>query len=523
MTSPSGPAVIGGAAGKGSRLAAAKARAGGTQGFDPGPLWMRILPSVFTFCVVLAGITVPSYWRDEAATLAAVQRPFGDLVRMLGNVDAVHGAYYLLAWVIVRIFGTGELALRLPSAIAMCLAAGFVAALGRRLVSPHAGLAAGVVLIVLPQIAFYGQDARSYAMVTTAAAIASYLLVRALQARPGERRTWWSGYAAAVALLGVLNIFGLLLVPANAVTVALRCRRPAAGQSRRALALGWLGAAAAGCVLASPLLYLGYLQREQVSWLKTPDGLTGLGQLVGTRGMQVAAILIIGGGLLASAIAGADRLKATWPRMLGEVSLPWVILPPALLLTGSLITPMYTFRYVVFCIPAVALLIGAGIAALGRIAGTAAFIALAVLSFSAQVQIREPGGHRDDIRQADQIVAANRRPGDTVLYTNPNAQSFGAAYPYGLGRLRNIALAQPAIPSGTLAGTDASYPVIRHRLGTVSRLWVININKNSAVTYRGRPILAGLHLGQVFTWRTSDIWLRLYVRQGGPAAAHSRR
>ena len=70
-----------------------------------------------------------------------------------------------LAWVVVRLFGYGELALRLPSAIAMAVAAVFVAALGRRLVSPGAGLAAGLLFAVIPDISLYGQDARSYAMV----------------------------------------------------------------------------------------------------------------------------------------------------------------------------------------------------------------------------------------------------------------------------------------------------------------------------------------------------------------------
>jgi mannosyltransferase len=523
MTSSSGPVVIGGAARKSGRAAAAQQQPGAARGYDPGPWWMRALPSAFTFVVLLAGITGPSYWRDEAATLAAVQRPFGDMVRMLGNVDAVHGAYYMFAWGVVRLFGTGELALRLPSAITMCIAAGFVAALGRRLVSPAAGLAAGLVLVLLPQIDFYGQDARSYAMVVMVAVIASYFLVRALQAPPDERRRWWFAYAAAIALLGILNIFGLLLVPANAVTVALRCRRPAEGESRRTLALSWLGAAAAGCVLASPLLYLAYLQRSQVSWLRTPDGLKGLDQLVGNINMMIWAAVIVAAGLIVSAIAGIDRLRAAWPAMVTELSLPWLILPPAILLTASLITPMYTFRYVVFCVPAVALLLGTGIAALSRIAGPVAFIVaplafivLAALSFRNQAYYREPGGHKDDIRQADKIVAAHRQPGDQVLYVSPYPASLAeiaAAYPYGLDKLRNIERARAAIPSGTIAGIDAPYPVVRQRLASVSRLWVVIINNDSPVTYHGKPILAGLHLRPVSSWRTSDLWLQLYVRQ----------
>ena len=68
-------------------------------------------------------------------------------------------------------------------------------------------------------------------------------------------------------MLGIINIFGLLLVPAHAVTMALYCRRGLREAAPRKLAFGWLTAVAAGLVVASPLLVLGYLQRGQIAWL----------------------------------------------------------------------------------------------------------------------------------------------------------------------------------------------------------------------------------------------------------------
>ena len=73
-------------------LAAGPARTPARR-YDGGPVWMRVIPPVVTLAVMLWGISGSSYWRDESATLAAVQRPFGQLIRMLGHVDAVHGAY----------------------------------------------------------------------------------------------------------------------------------------------------------------------------------------------------------------------------------------------------------------------------------------------------------------------------------------------------------------------------------------------------------------------------------------------
>ncbi len=75
-----------------------------------------------------------------------------------------------------------------------------------------------------------------------------------------------------------------------------------------------------------------------------------------------------------------------------------------------------------------------------------------------------------------------------VLYTNPNAESFGAAYSYGLGKLRNIALKQGPIPSGTLAGASAPVSVIKERLRHAKRVWVVEINRLDT-----DPVLVGLN------------------------------
>ena len=190
-----------------------------------GLLLMRAAAPAVTLAMMLWRIQRPSYWRDEGATLAAVQRPFGELIRMLGNVDAVHGAYYMIIWAVVRFGGTGEFATRLPSALAMAVAAAGVAAIGRRLASPRAGLFAGLIFAVLPEISWYGQDARSYAMGSALATTASFLLVRVLGAG-GSRRGWLAGYGLALTGLGLGNIFGLLLIPAHGLTVALTARRP---------------------------------------------------------------------------------------------------------------------------------------------------------------------------------------------------------------------------------------------------------------------------------------------------------
>ena len=186
---------------------------------DPGPAWLPLVPALVTLLVGLYKITGPSFTRDESATLAAVHRSFPQLVSMLGHVDVVHGAYYALIWVVVRIGGSGEFALRLPSAIAMAVAAAMVTLLGRRLVSSWAGLAAGLTFAFLPQVSWFAENAREGAVLTALACVASYCLLRALQ-QDAARGRWLAGYGVTLVALGLTNLFGLLLVVAHAVTLA---------------------------------------------------------------------------------------------------------------------------------------------------------------------------------------------------------------------------------------------------------------------------------------------------------------
>jgi mannosyltransferase len=521
----------------------------------PWPMWLWWLPSAVTACVLSIGVAVPSYWQDEAATVAALRRPVGALLRMLGHVDAVHGLYYLLMWPIGLEFGYGETALRLPAALAASLAAGLVAALGRKLAGRWTALAAGLMFAVLPAVSLYGQMARSYAFVILAAATASLALVHAMG--PGARRRSWWLYAGSLTLLGALNIFGLLLVPAHGITMLATLRRRGSISSRPRSPAGgpeparaWILASGCAVALTSPLLVLGYRQRAQLSWM----GPVGLGnirnaaELLGPPWMTAALLLVIASGLAlrrrprpAGTVIPARTALAAGPVLAGPVPagpvpadgsqlgapsagvrladlcLPWLLLPPiALLLASALITPVYAVRYTVFCVPAGALLAGSGVTALARrwrqrYAGLVAavlIVVLAVLGLGQQVQYRQQGGHGEDIAEADEMIAASFRPGEAVYYLQPQAMTVGAAYLYGLSWLRTVQVAESAIRSGTLAGTQVPVSVLRQRLAASPRFWTVQLDALTPPL----AVLDGLHVRLWWTWQVGDLWMQLYVR-----------
>jgi len=495
----------------------------------PDPLaagWVAIGPAVITLVVTLYRIGVPSFTRDEGATLLAVHRSFPQMIRMLGNVDVVHTEYYALIWVTTRLAGSGELAARAPSAVAMAVAAGVVTLLGQRLVSGRAGLASGLLFAALPSVSFYAEDAREYALVTALATIASYFLVRALQAgtpkagrSPGPALI---GYAAAMALLGLGNILSLLLIAAHAVTVAVwhRCYR-GPGQP---FVLRWLASVAVAVVVASPVAIIASGQAHQVQWIK-PPGLVAIIAMAGLVGPQpmffiVVAVVVIA--LVTSLVSGRARLRADWPAGLWGLAVPWLFLPPALLFTVSVIPvthPLYVFRYIAFCIPAAALLAGTALAALARAAvgwavAVAALIVIVVAGLGTQASERLPTGHGYDIRLANQAVASHERPGDALMNVRYWPLSWGGGvergmegeYPYGLARLRDISQARGPVASATLGGTFARPSVENHRLATVTRLWVASWSKAPA------PLPRRLGFTVAYTLHAKGVWLRLYTR-----------
>jgi mannosyltransferase len=453
-----------------------------------------LVPALVTLVIGAWDLGRPSYWRDEAATLDAEARSVPALLRMLTNVDAVHGAYYLLMWPIVHTFGTAEVVLRLPSLLAMTAAAAGVAALGRRLHSPRAGLLAGLVFAVLPQVSRYGQEGRSYALVLACAVLASYLLVRAA-GQPGRR--WLAGYGCAIAALGLLNLFGLLLLAGHAVFLLA---------GHRTLLRRWLIVAALACLPALPVVELAWQQRDQLGWLTAPDA-TASGALTvwlaGSTGSVVLVSVLIGLGLRSRTGAATAWL-----------ALPWLVTPPVLLLAAAEVAmPVYMPRYVAYCLPALALPVGVGLAGIAVAPRVIALLLIAGLGLPTQLAQRQVDGHFDDIRVAADIIAARERPGDGVLYACPAChytdmpREFAFGYPAAFGPLDDLALAQSPSASGTLRGTQTGQATLGRRLDGVSRVWLVETGGTSVpVPLAG----SGLHLAAVYP--AGDITVTLYER-----------
>jgi mannosyltransferase len=536
--------------------------------------WSR--PLVIAVPMAVAAVTggyqlgSPSLWRDEAYTKDAIGRPAGQLVAMLGHQDAVHGAYYLLMHVIAGVIGTSATALRLPSLCAMVVAAGFTAAIARRaavLGGPPApaagrrldvpaltGLLAGLLFATAPYMTYYAQMARSYALETMFATIATYLLIRAW---PDGRWRWWLGYGAAVALTGLLNIFGLLILAAHGVTLLLtpaRGRLAAGGQAAAGRLAGrfpwrWLAASAAAVAVLSPLLAVTRHQQQQIAWLSRPDYKAIerlLSTTAGSKDLVLPLALLALGGLAAAWLGDGWR-----PLNPAAVALPWLVMPSLLLIAASFVKPVYYVRYVEFCLPALAIAAGAGLTGLIRLAGQTplarlrpagsksadsqgagsswawigpwlpAALVLAVLAAllaGPQQAIRQTAARPDNLRKASAIMAARERPGDVVFYVPFTMRVLGTGYPAPFLRLRDIALGRSALASATLTGTEITSPAeLKRRFTDITRVWVVTGASNykfpKPITRMDKEklaLLTGAGLRVIGRWQASEVMLTLY-------------
>jgi len=476
-----------------------------------------------------------SLWRDEAATIAGSQRPLAAILAMMPNQDAVHGPYYVLMHVVIGVGGISATTLRLPSLLAMCVAVGLTAALGRRLAQasglpgPRAvGLLAGLAMIAIPLTTRYAQEARPYALTTAFAVLATYALLRGVAS---AQRRWWVLYAAALLLAGLLSLFTMLIVAAHAVSL-WRARSRAGGEVTMQIMRGWLTACLAAAVLLAPVAYLSAGQSAQLNWVRRPDLSTAATLLRDFAGatplIPVIAVLAVLG------CAAANGIQHRGTVTLASVAVPWLVLPPVGLMAVSYIHPVYVERYVLFCLPPLALLTSAGLVWLAaltrralagrdlgrRLADVLAVVPSAVLALvvagaviGPQREIRQATARADDLRAVAGVVARHERPRDAILYLPRDAELVGVAYPAPFRRLRDIGQAESPVASATLRGLPASGRVIATRLASVRRVWVVQwahpLSPSTAAPARLTSLLDGLHL--IGRWQVQSVVLRLFA------------
>jgi len=189
------------------------------------------------------GMIASSFWLDETGTWWMVKDGAAEAMRRSYSWTGGAPLFSIIEWGASRLFGLNEIALRIPSVVAMCGAIWFLYRIAERLYDrANAAVAAFVFLCV---VSFYAIDARPYALAMLCLTASTWALLR-----------WLDTNRPLDAILSVITaalvvyahcILSLGLVP-GVVYAAVTLRE----QPRR---LAWLGSVqVAVALLCLPLV-----------------------------------------------------------------------------------------------------------------------------------------------------------------------------------------------------------------------------------------------------------------------------
>jgi mannosyltransferase len=443
-------------------------------------LWPALLMLLFG-CYQL---NRPELWADELWSWSFAADPVHQLVVSASRSNPAELVYDLALHYWMAAFGASVVAMRMLSVLAMAGAAACVTLAGRRLAGPRAGLLAGLVFALVPSVSRFAQEVRFYAPEVMAVALATLLLLRALDG-PSVRR--WVAYSVCLAVVGYIDLVALSVVLGHAVGAALRWwqGRDAREDRGARILLGFAAAAAAGLAACVPLVAFSLTKAgSQVFWIPRP-GLDVFTFGSFTRNLfystSVAAALIVLAVLAWSVWRAAAFMTAV------------AVLPVAAVWLLSQGPHSYFFgRYLLFTIVAWAILAGLGLSRLDVRLAAVAVLVIAVLGAGDQQVIRQPGAHDWpyypvgyagsylDYAGPAGLIAGDARAGDGVVYQEGSLwwQMIGPGLQYYLERdiprgvpvPRDLFVASAAPPSSQILPVACDPAAC---LGDEPRIWIV--------------------------------------------------
>ncbi|GLY01613.1 glycosyltransferase family 39 protein [Actinoplanes sp. NBRC 101535] len=463
-----------------------------------------VLPMVVATGLGLWNLATPGLSEEELATWGMVTASWGDFRSVLTNADGTVAPWYMLLRLWASIAGDTDLVLRLPSVLFGAGAAAAVALLGTRIAGLRVGLASGLLLALLPGFSRYAQDTQPYTLTMLAAAWSTYMAVD-LAEKP--RRRTYVGYAFSVLLLGLAHPAALLMLVAHLLLIARVRRTPRA-------VLSWLGTALLGSAPLWPLLYLGYLQRSALSWIP-PLSL----DRVATTPDRLFGATIIAGAVIALA------LTALSVRTTAHALTLWALVPVAVLAAVSVLVPLWVPRYLMFVLPAWALLAGLALRRLTLMRGLLAVLGIAALAVPAHTAQRTVAGHDIASRDVAEVIRANQAKGDAVLFGPyaDNDQLTGRdsfrRYLAADSRPDDKLLVQAPRTQGSVSAQECPDIEVPQCFGKPARVWVVRKGSHTDILEDigdAKNALLRTDFVQSDIWPLKGFTVALYTRK--PAA-----
>ena len=392
-----------------------------------------ILPAFVTLLAAflrMHALTAKSFWLDEGVSIDIARLPWPRFLHVMWSGEANMALYYLVLrfWLI---FGSSEGFVRGLSVLFSVATVPVVFFLGARLFSRRVGLLAALLLAINAYHIRYAQETRSYAMVVFFAVLATWLLAKNLQ-EPSS--THWGIYAAVCAMATYSHFYAVLLVPAQAISL-LSWRRDEIPWRKLVgsfLAFGVMIVPVAVFVFAIYVLKTGAPPSLWFTPLQ-PDSLVLLGiDFSGVYGRLLLSLHVLAMGIAALGAArvrrGGDQTSEAWGYTL---LFSWLVAPVVMVVTVSLVKPLFVPRFLSFCLPALLLLVAVGISRLRpAVLSWGLFVAISICSIVADIRYYQYDFEmrRQDWRAVTSYVFEHAQPGDSIFFYHSGGEAPFAYY-----------------------------------------------------------------------------------------------
>ena len=413
-----------------------------------------ILPLAVVVLVALAarlhGIGGKPYWMDEITTLRRSSLGFAALVQDSLSFHHLPLYFVVSSWFVP--FGLDERIMRLPAALFGAASCAALFMVGRSLGNWRSGLAAAMLLALAPFQVQYGQEARSYTLVTTMILVGLWgllLLARdpvaaALRWRDrGSARAAWLLYGLGTALaLDTLSVAVFWLVAANLGAAMIAIRAPAV---RRGFGRNWLRAQLLVLAVYLPFIAgMAVLTRGDMGsgldWVPPITAHSAWTTLQTVYGMRISSLIafrifpssldLLGVGwlgLVVTLLAAIGLFAGLRRGLTGTILAIALLTLPVGLAASSLVSSVWMPRYLLWSGPVFFLLAGLGLVRLPARLQVPCLLLLAALGLLNLLPY-----YRTETKplwnQAAAALLRDRQPGDVVLTDDPGTVNMMNVY-----------------------------------------------------------------------------------------------
>jgi mannosyltransferase len=378
------------------------------------------------------------FWFDECFSAEVARISWGNFLHLLWWREANMSLYYVLLRIWLAFSpqnNPSEFFIRSLSALFAVATLPAVYWLARQLYDRRVALIAAALFALNAYSVRYAQEARSYALFLLLATLSSGFLIAFLR-EPDSRN--WRRYVIVSILAIYAHFYALLLLAAHWLALRRQVSNDvgsnhAGAEVSARLRYAWI---TIGVAVLPLLVFVAKTGAGPIRWIQRPGWRDVFGlyeHLAGGTNWALPALCAVAC-LLALAPAGKqwwspalDRETTRPPGWMsgrgktwrGQFLLIWLIFPVGVTVLLSFARPVFLGRYMIFCLPALLILVAAGLARL-RPSWLLATALTGIFLLCAQgiffVYEHDFDDERDASGAATNFILDHSQPGDAIVF-----------------------------------------------------------------------------------------------------------